>query len=115
MNEVIVQDNRYPEWMKAWNAKTAEIDEQLISYCSATTEQTSEAMDNIGLQLQGWWDKQHLDDITKAEYEKAKADSVLFKAQVENRIAHLVQDGKIIIAKHAAKADAVKTDAPKWR
>ena len=66
MNEVIIQDDRYPEWMKAWNAKTAEIDAQLISYVSGGTEQTAEALDNIGTQLQGWWDAQHMDDITKA-------------------------------------------------
>lgn len=104
MNETIQQDERYPEWMKAWNAKAAEIDEQIISYFTENTEQTSEAVDNIGMQLQGWWDKQTLDDVTRAEYLNAKSDAKLFTAKVENRITHLVQDGKIKWAKHNAEA-----------
>jgi hypothetical protein len=104
MNEVIKQDDRYPEWMKAWNAKAAEIDEQLISYAQGTTEQTAEAMDAIGVKLHGWWDRQQLDAVTRGEYEKVKADAALYKAQVENRVAHLVQDGKISWAKKVAAA-----------
>jgi hypothetical protein len=103
MNEVIKQDDRYPEWMKAWNAKSLEIDAQLISFCLDTTEHTGEALDAIGLKLQDWWDQQLLDDITKAEYEQAKKDTALFKAQIESRIAHLVQDGKIQVAPPTAK------------
>jgi len=104
MNEYIEQDDRYPEWMKAWNARAAEMDQQIIDYFQDTTNQTGEALDNITYQLQDWWDTQKLDPTAKAEYEKAKSDAKLFKAKVENRLVHLVQDGKIAWAKATRKA-----------
>jgi hypothetical protein len=103
MNENIRQDDRYPEWMKAWNAKAAEIDAEIIDYCRDTTDQTAEAMDEIADKLLNWWDRQQLDPIAHAEYEKARADAKLFRAKVENRVTHLVQDGKIAWAKATRK------------
>lgn len=103
MNEKIVQDSRYPEWMKAWNAKAAEVDQQIINFFQENTAQAGAAFEEFGNLLQdsvqAWWDKQHMDDITRAEYEKAKADAKLFRAQLENRIEHLIQNGKITAAK----------------
>lgn len=95
MNLTIDPDPRYPEWMKAWNARAAEIDQQIIDYFEENAEQTSEALVRIGDKLAAWWDAQHLGAEARAEFEKAKADAKLFRATVENRITHLIEDGKI--------------------
>lgn len=85
----------YPAWMNAWNSKAAEIDEVIIGYFQETTETTGEALDEIGKQLTGWWDRQQLDPATKAEYEKAKSDNALFKAQLDSRVEYLIEAGRI--------------------
>jgi len=106
MNKLIEQDDRYPEWMKAWNARAAEIDAQIIDYCENATEQSAGAINEVYDKLLAWWDRQHLDDITRAEWEKVKADARLYRAKVDNRVQHLIQDGKIAWAKRARKAGA---------
>jgi hypothetical protein len=106
MNETITQDARYPEWMKAWNAKGAEIDQQIIDFCATNAEQTSDSLDLIGAKLQSWWDKQHLDEIVSAEWQKVRADAVLYRAQVNNRLQHLIADKKIAWAKRESAAGA---------
>jgi hypothetical protein len=104
MSEYIEQDSRYPEWMKAWNARAAEIDQEIIDYFQGTVDQTGDAVEEITYRVQDWWDRQKLDPTAKAEYEKAKSDAKLFQAKVENRMVHLVQDGKIAWSKFSRKA-----------
>jgi hypothetical protein len=104
MNEVYQQDDRYPEWMKAWNARTAEIDQQLIDYCRDTLVQTEDAAEEIYRKLVAWWDRQHLEPQARAEYEQAKADQQRLRAQVEHRLAHLNEDGRIAWAQRTRVA-----------
>lgn len=104
MNEVIAQDSRYPEWMKAWNARAAEIDQQIIDFFSDKTEQSIETLDELTNNISRWVEKQHMDEAAKAEFAKVKLDAKLFQAQVENRIGHLIQDGKLAWLKAVRKA-----------
>jgi len=95
MNEVIVQDERFPEWMKAWNAKTAEVDQQLLDYFQENTQQTAEAWDNVVQRIAAWWEKQHMDPVMRAELASANADEAHFREQNEKRVQQLVADGRL--------------------
>lgn len=93
------QDSNYPAWMNAWNEKASEIDDQIIDFFKDLPEHTSEAWEQATEKLHAWWEKQTLDDVAKAEYAKVKADAKLFKAKLENRVEHLIQEGRIAKAK----------------
>lgn len=96
MNEVVVQDSRYPEWMKAWNSKVAELDQQLISYVGETSAQTVDALEEIVHKVTAWWDRQHMSAEARAEYEHEKAaEREAILARVSNRVEFLEKEGKI--------------------
>jgi hypothetical protein len=96
MNEVVVQDSRYPEWMKAWNSKIVEMDQQLIDYVGETSAQTVDALEEIAHKVMGWWDRQHMSAEARAEYEREKlAEREAIKARIENRVEFLEKEGKI--------------------
>jgi hypothetical protein len=89
MNEIIEQDDRYPEWLKAWNAKAAEIDQQIINFFSGRKEYNAGALDEATSHVQKWWDTQPLEPAARSEYEQYKNDTGMFRSRVENRIKRL--------------------------
>lgn len=94
MNEIIEQDSRYPEWLKAWNAKAAEIDEQIINFFSGGKDRTDVQNSNgVNTHLASWWDKQDLDSTTRSQYEAARKDEY-FNTRVQNRVRDLEKEGK---------------------
>jgi hypothetical protein len=48
-------------------------------------------------------DKTDMDEKARANWDKAKADSKLLGAKIENRVQHLIADGKITWAKLTKK------------
>jgi hypothetical protein len=103
MNEVVVQDNRYPEWMKAWNAKIAELDHELIDYVGETSAQTVDALEEIVHKVVAWWDRQHMSAEARSEYEREKAsERAAIRARVENRVEFLEKEGRIRRTKQIA-------------
>lgn len=98
MNEIIQQDNRYPEWLKAWNAKVTEIDQQIIDFFQGKPVRTPEQLSELNTHMQGWWDRQDLDAITKAQYQEVLRDQA-FRKQVEARVKFLEAERKFEVAK----------------
>lgn len=90
-----LQNTQYPGWTKAWQEKLSEVDEQLVDFYDGKREQTAQALAECREQIQFWFDNQNLEPLARAEWEKVKADTRLLGAEIENRIIHLVQDGRI--------------------
>jgi hypothetical protein len=95
VNEIIEQDDRYPEWLKAWNAKATEIDQQIINFFTGRKEYNAGALDEATTHVRDWWDRQELDPATRAEYEQYKSDTGQFRSRVEDRINRLNKSGKL--------------------
>lgn len=94
MNETINQDERYPEWMKAWNARTAEIDQQILDYFDANLRQTGVALDNIAEHIQQWLEQQEIDAQARAEQAREAAeDKARLAERIQQRIDRLEAEG----------------------
>lgn len=102
MNEVIAQDSRYPEWIKAWNAKAAEIDKQIINFFTGKKdyEYTPTSAHELDTHVGHWWDEQGLDANTRSQYEKARSDE-FFSQRVADRVRRLEEEGKLSRIKSA--------------
>lgn len=102
-NMIKANDNHahdtYGNWLDVWNDRAEEIDGQIVSWWSDTWHTTSESMDVIQDKLASWWDAQTLPEKADAEWKKARADKKVLQARIEQRITHLVQDGKVKLAK----------------
>lgn len=95
MNEFIEQDPRYPEWMKAWNARAVEIDQQIIDYYLVTKVHAAEALEEMGRRLHLWWERQHMDAAARRQYENMRADDEAFQEQLNKRVQALILEGRI--------------------
>lgn len=95
MTEHIQPDDRYPRWNRTWQEKLSEVDDRIVDYFRDAGEWTENTAADLKDRISSWFDKQNLEPETRAEWEKAKSDAKLFAAQVDNRVTHLVQDGKI--------------------
>jgi hypothetical protein len=93
MNEVIEQDSRYPEWMKAWNAKVAEIDQQIIDFFQGK-DRTPDNIRTLRGEIRRWWETQPLDEKARHEYLEGSSDDNYFGGKVENRVRQLEQEGR---------------------
>ena len=88
-------EEQYPRWNRTWQEKLSEVDDRIVDFFREAGEWTEDTAQDVKQHISSWFDKQNLEPETRAEWEKAKSDAKLFGAQVENRITHLVQDGKI--------------------
>lgn len=99
------KENIYPAWMNAWNAKAAEIDEEIIDFFRDLPENTSEALENVSEKISAWWDKQTIDDKARAEFAEFKADAKALKEKVGKRVAQLVEEGRLKLAQKHKDSD----------
>jgi hypothetical protein len=94
-NEVIEQDNRFPEWLKAWNAKAAEIDEKIINFFTGGRDHNEAgAVDDLNKDIAGWWDKQDLEPAARKEYDEARKDEKYLRNRVQSRVDALRNEGR---------------------
>lgn len=104
MDGINEQDSHFPAWREAWNAKAAEIDEHIISHFEDGADHTDEALNCIADKLHAWWDRQHMDEAARAEYERVKANADLFKVHLDERMKHLIAEGRLALGNQARKA-----------
>ena len=93
----------YDNWLAAWNDRVEEIDSNIASWWNESWESTSESIDVLHDKLSAWWDQQTLPEQASAEWKKAKADKKVLEARIEQRVTHLVEDGKVKLAKVRAE------------
>jgi len=94
------------DWQETWNKNVSQIDDKLIELYKNASDKASDIAENAKAKVQEMLDKTDMDEKARANWDKAKADSKLFGAQVENRVQHLIADGKIAWAKLTKKEDA---------
>jgi hypothetical protein len=92
----------YDNWLAAWNERVEEIDTNIVSWWNESWQTTSESLDELNDKLAAWWDKQTLPEQASAEWKKARADRMVMQARIEQRVTHLVEDGKVKLAKLSA-------------
>lgn len=92
-------DNQYPQWERSWTENLSEVDDQIVDWFRTAREKTAAGMSELGDRIKYLFDKKEFDPVTRGEYEKVKGDGKLWAAKVENRVNHLVQDGKIAWAR----------------
>jgi hypothetical protein len=105
VNNDLNYERDYPNWSRNWKDRLSEVDDELIDYFNRAGETIGDALEGATERVKAWWDRQHLEPEARAEYTKAKADAKLWKEKIENRITHLVQDGKIRYARAARDAE----------
>ena len=94
------------DWQDTWNQNVRQIDAQLEEFFRNAGEKAEDLTEQAKARIQEMLDKTDMDEKARANWDKAKADSKLFGAKVENRIQHLIADGKIAWAKMTKKEDA---------
>lgn len=102
------QDSR-PEtnhdWQETWNKNVDQIDDKLVELYQNASENLEGIAENAKAKIHDLLDKTDMDEKARAAWDKAKADGKLLGAQIENRVQHLVADGKIAWAKLTKKQD----------
>lgn len=94
-----LNDSEFSQWDRTWQEHEPEVDNQIVEWFQTARDKTAEGMQELADKIKFFFDKKELDPVTKAEYEKSKSDAKLWGAKVENRVNHLVQDGKIAWAR----------------
>lgn len=94
-----------PGWQEVWKKNLSQIDDKLVELYKDAGEAAGDVTERIKESVQHMLDKTDMDEKARANWEKAKADSKLLGAQIENRVAHLIADGKISWAKLTKKQD----------
>ena len=89
----------YPRWNRTWTEKLSDVDNQLVDFFRNVGDNTEDAFEGATRKISNWFDSLDLDRDTRSEWEKIRADQKLMRAQIENRVTHLVEDGKIKIAR----------------
>ena len=89
----------YGNWLDNWNDRMEEIDGQIVSWWNDSWRTTSQSADELYDKVASWWDDQTLSEKAKADWIKARADRKVLEARIEQRVTHLVQDGKVKLAK----------------
>jgi hypothetical protein len=87
------------DWQETWNKNVSQIDDKLVELYHNASEKTAELAESAKAKIQEMLDKTDMDEKARANWDKAKADSKLLGAKIENRVQHLIADGKIAWAK----------------
>ena len=88
-------DNGHEGFESAWKARMQEIDGYITQFMHEADELSSEMIDDLTENVGEWWEKQPMSDKARAEWAKMKADGKVLRARVEQRLTHLVEDGKL--------------------
>lgn len=91
------------DWQETWNRNVSQIDDKLIDLYKEASERAGDMSEQARLKIQEMLDKTDMDEKARANWDKAKADSKLLGAKIENRVQHLIADGKIAWAKLTKK------------
>lgn len=82
-------------WEDAWKDKLQEIDRQIMDFAKDADKQSAEMLDNLGEKISDWFESQPMSERAKAEWKKARADGKVVRAKVEQRLTHLIEDGRV--------------------
>jgi hypothetical protein len=93
------------EWQETWKQKLSGVDDQIVEFFRHAGETGHDLGEKAKAKVQDWLDHTDMDEKARANWEKAKSDGKLFGTQVENRITHLVENGKIKWAEWTKKKD----------
>jgi ElaB/YqjD/DUF883 family membrane-anchored ribosome-binding protein len=91
------------DWRETWKKNLHLVDDKLIEFFKDAGEKAGDVAEQAKAKVHEMLDKTDMDEKARANWDKAKADSKLVGAQIENRIAHLIADGKITWAKWTKK------------
>ncbi|MCB1221547.1 MAG: hypothetical protein H7A35_06980 [Planctomycetales bacterium] len=88
-------DNGQESLESAWKSRMAEIDGYITQFMHEADELSEEMIDDLSHNFSEWWEKQPMSDKVRAEWQKARADGKVVRARMEQRLTHLVEDGKL--------------------
>jgi hypothetical protein len=94
------------DWQETWKKNLHLVDDKLIEIYKGASEKAGDVTEHAKAKIHEMLDKTDMDEKARANWDKAKADGKLLGAQIENRVAHLIADGKIALAKMTKKEDA---------
>jgi hypothetical protein len=103
MSDSTNQPNTEQDWQETWNRNVSQIDDKLVELYRNASEKAADMTDQAKAKIQEMLDKTDMDEKARANWDKAKADGKLLGAKIENRVQHLVADGKIAWAKFSKK------------
>lgn len=103
-------DSDKHDWQETWKHNLSQVDDKLIEFYKDASEKAGDLAEDAKAKIHELLDKTDMDEKARANWDKAKADSKLLGAQIENRVQHLIADGKITWAK-LTKQDDHKDEA----
>ena len=92
------------DWHEVWEKNLSQIDDKLIEFYKNASEKAGDLAEHAKAKVVAMLDKTDMDERARASWDKAKADSKLLGAKIENRVQHLVADGRITWAKLTKRA-----------
>lgn len=105
MDDTMHQPQEGQDWQETWKKNLSQVDDNLIEFFKDAGEKAGDLAEQAKAKIQELLDKTDMDEKARANWDKAKADGKLLSAKVENRIAHLIADGKITWAKWTKKSE----------
>jgi hypothetical protein len=95
----------HAEWDETWQSKLSQVDDKLVEFFHDAGEKAGDLAEQAKDKVQDWFDHTDMDEKARANWEKAKSDGKVFSSQVNQRITHLVENGKIKWAEWTKKRD----------
>ncbi len=105
MDDATPQPEAGHDWQETWKKNLSQVDDKLIEFFKDAGEKAGDISEQAKAKIQEMLDKTDMDEKARANWDKAKADSKLIGAKIENRIEHLIADGKITWAKWTKKSE----------
>jgi hypothetical protein len=95
----------HAEWDETWKAKLSQVDDKIVEFFHQAGDKAEDLGEAAKEKIKDWLDHTDMDEKARANWEKAKADGKVFSAQVQQRLTHLAENGKIKWAEWTKKKD----------
>ncbi len=82
-------------WEETWRRYAEQIDERIVGYMEDSASFSPQTLAELSAQLRDWLDKPRLSGPEHEAWCLLRGDETRFRALIEQRIAHLVADGRI--------------------
>jgi len=102
-------------WEYAWLQRQPEIDNRIVACLENARDQSAETLNRLESELGDWFESQQLSGQASAELKRIRANGKILQTRIEQRIAHLVADGKLKLTRWKSEQHDSVTGTPRPR
>ena len=94
-SEILTETDRQGAWEATWSKYSHEIDRQITGFMDSGEEFTSQSLALLTIQIRDWLDSRQINGDAHIEWRRLRQDPDHLQMRIEQRIAHLVAEGRI--------------------